>query len=175
MFTRAESTKVRERPLFGDDVDPPAVLAHPLVLDEAGGKREEGVVASDADAVSRGEPAPALAHEDGARVYGLTRVDLHAKHLRFGVAPVAGGPAAFLVRHYLVSLSVFGFLGARLAGASVLPVTVSSFSSAAAAVSAEAATGLAFLVSLFVFAAGLASVLVSEPTRLGVISYAGFC
>src|SRR6267378_7195771 len=77
MFTRAESTKVRERPLFGDDADPPAVLAHPLVLDEPGGKREERVVASQTDTVAGGDAAPTLADEDGARVHGLARVDLH--------------------------------------------------------------------------------------------------
>src|ERR1700681_2602439 len=115
---RAESTKVRERPLFGDDADPPAVLTHSLVANQALGQREQRVVAPESDAGARLDPGPPLANENLSGVHGLAGVDLHAKHLRLGVAPVAGRPTAFLVCHYLVSLSVFAFFGARFADAS---------------------------------------------------------
>ena len=63
MFTRAESTKVRERPLFGDDADPPAVLADPLVADETRGKCEQSVVAPQPNAVARLDLGPSLTNE----------------------------------------------------------------------------------------------------------------
>src|SRR5438445_279184 len=57
------------------------------------------VVAAQPDAGPRGDPGPALADEDRTGVYRLAGVDLHAQHLRLGIATVAGGTPAFLVCH----------------------------------------------------------------------------
>src|ERR1700694_2497637 len=96
---RAESTNVRDRPLFGDDAAPPAVLAHSLVANKARSRREQRVVATETDAHARGDPRSTLPDQDLACIHGLAAIDLHSKHLRFGVAPVAGRTTALLVRH----------------------------------------------------------------------------
>src|SRR5260370_34826802 len=98
--TRAESTKA----LLRDDADAPAVLAHTLVPNLARYECEQRVVATQPDPGARSDPGAALAHEDGARAHALAAIDLHAQHLRVGVAAVAGGAAAFLVCHLLFIL-----------------------------------------------------------------------
>src|SRR5713101_1577610 len=85
--------------LLRDDADAPAVLAHPLVSNLARHECEQGVVATQPDAGAWGNPRPALADEDRACIDSLPGVDLHAQHLRVGVASIAGGAAAFLVCH----------------------------------------------------------------------------
>src|SRR5260370_14913983 len=100
--TRAESTNCRRLLLVRGDADAPAVLAHPLVANLAGDEGEKRVVAAQADARARGDLGPTLADEDRAGVHGLAGVDLHAQHLRLGVATVAGGTPAFLVCHLFI-------------------------------------------------------------------------
>src|ERR1700730_6291844 len=111
--TRAESTNARRLVrLLVEDADAPAVLAHPLVSNFAWNEREQRVVAAHTDPGARGNPAPTLAHEDRAGVHGLTGVDLHAQHLRLGVAPVSGRATTFLVCHLFLVL--FWFSGGAL-------------------------------------------------------------
>src|SRR3979409_965027 len=88
-FMCAESTKVRERPLFGDDADPPAVLTYSFVSNQPRGECEEVRVASQSYARAGSDFGAALPHEDRACVDGLSAGPLHAQHLRLGVASVA--------------------------------------------------------------------------------------
>ena len=64
------------------------------------------VVAADLGARSGPELRPALANDDHPSLHLLAVEELHAEPLRLGVAPVAGRPHAFLVRHYSVSVFV---------------------------------------------------------------------
>src|SRR5258708_31580020 len=89
--TRAESTNCRRLLLVRGDADAPAVLAHPLVANLAGDEGEKRVVAAQPDARARGCLGPTLPDDDRAGVHRLAGVDLHAQHLRFGVATVSGG------------------------------------------------------------------------------------
>src|SRR5690606_16664073 len=79
----------------GDDVDRAALLRtlggelH-LAVDQ----REQGVVATQADAGARVELGATLADDDVAGLDGLAAVDLHAQVLRVGVAAVARGTYA---------------------------------------------------------------------------------
>src|SRR5438270_452025 len=60
---RAESTKCLPSAFLGVlNFHATAVLAHALVLDLAGNQREQRVIAADADAFSRRDLRPALAH-----------------------------------------------------------------------------------------------------------------
>ena len=68
-------------------------------LDRAGGAGEERVVLAHADAVAGLEARAALANDDLAARHLLAGEDLDAEHLRVGVAPVARGAEALLVRH----------------------------------------------------------------------------
>src|SRR5437588_10746411 len=95
---RAESTKCLLSAFLGVlNFHAPAVLTHSLVLHLAADEREEGVIASDADAFSWRDLGPALADQNGAGADDLAAVDLDPKHLRVRVAAVARRAAAFLV------------------------------------------------------------------------------
>src|SRR5205085_5717006 len=84
--------------LAGDDVDEPA--AAPLAeLHDAVGRGEERVVATATDVLTGVELGAALAHDDRARGDLGTAVDLDAEPLGRGVATVAGGSGALLLRH----------------------------------------------------------------------------
>src|SRR5258708_2767875 len=87
--------------LVGLDRRAAAVLADALVLDLAGDKREERVVATEADAGAWRDLGAALADQDRARVDALAAVDLHAQHLRVRVPAVARAASTFLVCHLL--------------------------------------------------------------------------
>src|SRR5512135_2018261 len=79
--------------------DAAAVLAHPLELDLARHEGEEGVIPAEPDAGARGDLGAALPDDDGPGFDELAAEDLDAKHLRFGIAAVAGGAASLLVCH----------------------------------------------------------------------------
>jgi hypothetical protein len=66
-----------------------AALAALLVRNCPASRREDGVVATDAGAVTGAELPSALAHEDHSGPDRLAREDLHAEHLRIRVTPVA--------------------------------------------------------------------------------------
>src|SRR5581483_11073443 len=124
--TRAESMNRRGALALGVlrdrlDADAPPVLADALVPHIPRDEREERVVAAEADADPGGDPAAALPDEDRAGVHVLAGVDLHAEHLRVGVAAVARRAAAFLVRHLLALFLRFSG-GLRLAGRGSLRV-----------------------------------------------------
>src|SRR5690606_15407710 len=67
-------------------------------------QREQGVVATEADARTRVELRAALADDDVAGLDGLAAVHLHAEVLRVGVAAVARGTYALFVCHGCFSL-----------------------------------------------------------------------
>src|SRR5665213_749809 len=104
-----------------------------------------------------------MAHKKGGGPSRNGR-DSKPEHLRLGVAPVAGRPAAFLVSHYMVSLVVLVFF----AGASAV---ASAFASAPAAPSPAGLAFLAILAILAVpaFAAGLASVFVAASVPVASV------
>ena len=52
-------------------------------------QRKEGVIATHADAFTGRDLGAALADQDGARADELPAVNLHAEHLRVGVAAIA--------------------------------------------------------------------------------------
>jgi hypothetical protein len=66
-----------------------------LAVDE----REQGVVATEADAGARMELGAALADDDVAGFDGLAAEDLDAEVLRVGIAAVARGAYALFVCH----------------------------------------------------------------------------
>src|SRR6266700_1526195 len=69
----------------------------------AGHEREEGVVATAADADAWVKVRAALAHEDLARVDDLAAVPLYAEPLGIGVTPVPAGRGTLLVSHLSVT------------------------------------------------------------------------
>src|SRR6266699_7306805 len=69
----------------------------------AGHEREEGVVATAADADAWVKVRAALAHEDLARVDDLAAIPLYAEPLGIGVTPVPAGRGALLVSHLSVT------------------------------------------------------------------------
>src|SRR5947208_14679837 len=62
-------------------------------------KREQGVVAAEADAVPRMELGTALTHDDVTGFHGLAAVDLHAEVFRIGVAAVTSTAACLFMCH----------------------------------------------------------------------------
>src|SRR5205807_9450179 len=91
-------TRLAGGPGFGDR-DAAAVLAHALEDDLAVDQGEEAVVAGLTDAHAGLDMRAALADDDRAHGHDLAAVRLDAQLLRVGVAAVAGGAAALLVRH----------------------------------------------------------------------------
>src|SRR5205823_9849764 len=92
--TRAESMNRRGSLDLGVlavrlDAHAAAVLADARVADVAFDQREKRVVTPEADARSWRDLGAALSDQDRAGVDGLARIDLHAEHLRVGVAAVA--------------------------------------------------------------------------------------
>src|ERR1700686_4842463 len=88
----------------GLDADAPAVLADPGVLHVSRHQREQRVVAPESDAGARSDLRPALPNEDLSRAHDLAAVDLHAEHLRIGVAAVARRAASLLMCHLFLFL-----------------------------------------------------------------------
>src|SRR5919205_2452299 len=84
--------------LGGSHVDHAAAAAG-LELHDARRLGVDRVVLADAHAVTRLEAGAALAHDDLAAGHGLAGEDLHAEALGVGVAAVAAGAEALLVRH----------------------------------------------------------------------------
>src|SRR5438445_29672 len=76
-----------------------AALAARAELDDAVAQREDRVVAADAGSGAWAELRAALAHDDRAGRHLLAGEDLHAEHLRIGVAPVARRAETLLVCH----------------------------------------------------------------------------
>src|SRR5207302_9804907 len=162
--TRAESTK----DLLRDDADAPPVLAHTLVPNLARDEGEQGVVATEADPGAGCDPGSALPHEDRAGANGLAAVDLHAQHLRVGVATVAGRAAAFLVCHLSTYfLSCLERREARLGFSSTTSASVSVSVSVSVVAAVSATTGSASSLALRfgrpLALAGLASSSISVP------------
>src|SRR5579859_7655570 len=120
-----------------------AVLADALVLHVAGDKREQRVVAAEADARARRDPGSALADDDGAGVDRLAGVDLHPEHLRVRVATVAGRAASLLVRHYFSSFALA--LAAALVARGLRAAFLAGLSSSASRFSFSAALDSAAL------------------------------
>jgi hypothetical protein len=82
----------------GDDVDD-AAAASLGELEEALGLGEQRVVLAHADALAGLEARAALAHDDLAARDDLAGEHLDPQHLGVGVAAVAGGAEALLMRH----------------------------------------------------------------------------
>src|SRR5205085_1931909 len=76
-----------------------ALLAALAERDRAGSRREDRVVAADAGSRTGTELRSALADDDHPGLHVLAGEDLHADHLRIGVAPVARRADPFLVGH----------------------------------------------------------------------------
>ena len=75
------------------------VLLAPLELDDAIGKRKEGVIPATTHILPRGDVSAALTDYDLAGLDGLTTKDLGAQTLGVGVTTVTGSALAFLVSH----------------------------------------------------------------------------
>src|SRR5713226_5521342 len=84
-----------------------AVLAALPERDRARARREDRVVPTEPGARAGAELRPALPDDDHSRLDLLAGKDLHAQHLRLGVATVSRRSESLLVRHY--SASSFGF------------------------------------------------------------------
>ena len=91
-----DSFRLRAQRVPGDG-HAPAILADTLVLHVSADERKQRVVPSHSDAGAGTDLRAALADEDRAGVDQLATVDLHTKHLRVRVAPVARRAAAFLM------------------------------------------------------------------------------
>src|ERR1700719_2917770 len=85
----AESPPLLGRSLHRDYGNCDAIFSLGAVFDFAVMKREEGVVAADADIGARVPFSAALAHDDLARRHGLAAENLHAEPATSRVAPVA--------------------------------------------------------------------------------------
>ena len=85
-----------------DDAD---ASATDIELDDAIGKREEGVVAAYADVAARVELCAALADDDAAGADGLPPVRFDAEPLRIRIPAVARGTLTFLMSHIGTSRS----------------------------------------------------------------------
>src|SRR5207247_778402 len=72
-------------------------------VDDAVGEGEERVVAAAADVAAWMDARAPLPHDDAARADVLPGVDFHAQILRVGIAAVAAGALALLVRHGCLS------------------------------------------------------------------------
>src|SRR3954453_17716693 len=81
-----------------DDGDRPAPAAG-AELHHATARREDRMVAADADAGARAEAGPALADDDLAAVHRLAGEDLDAEVLRVGVAAVPARSESLLMSH----------------------------------------------------------------------------
>src|SRR5205085_10533951 len=92
--------------LGGVDFDE-ALLAALAERDRAGSRREDRVVAADAGSRTGTELRSALADDDHPGLHVLAGEDLHAEHLRLGVAPVARRAEPFLVCHLVLLLLRF--------------------------------------------------------------------
>src|SRR5689334_16308192 len=95
-----------------DDGDRPAAPSG-AELHDAGARREDRVIAADADAVTGAEARAALPHDDLAAAHQLPREHLHPEHLRVGVAPLRLEPSPFL----RAIAGLLRLLGGRLPGA----------------------------------------------------------
>src|SRR5690349_21199486 len=84
--------------LGGNDVDELAATTA-AELHDAVARGEQRVVAATTDVLTRVELGPTLAHDDRARGDLGAAVDLDAESLGRGVATVAGGGGALLLRH----------------------------------------------------------------------------
>src|SRR5437764_3422285 len=98
-----------------DACDGPAVAAL-AELDRALARREDRVVLADPGARARPELRSALADEDHPGLHVLAGEDLHAEHLRVGVAPVPRRPEAFLVGHLVLPFLLRGDRGLERRG-----------------------------------------------------------
>src|SRR5919197_1308250 len=80
------------------DADEAALAASPE-LHVAVSQREDRVVAAETRARAGAEPRAPLAHDDRPGAHLLAGEDLHAEHLRVGVAPFARRAESLLMRH----------------------------------------------------------------------------
>ena len=67
--------------------------------DDAVDQREQRVILAHADVATRVHARAALTHDDRAGRDHLAAISLDAQHLRFGIAAVSRGAAAFLLCH----------------------------------------------------------------------------
>src|SRR6185312_14940743 len=99
--------------LVGENADR-ATLARRVEGDLPFARREDRVIAAEADALAGPEARAALAHDDLAAGHLLAGEHLDAEHVRVGFAPVPGRTETFLMCHVLGLLFLRSFGGSFL-------------------------------------------------------------